>query len=122
MPARAQAGDVLIIPFTWRAADADREEYVQFLHFFNEETGEWWVWDSQPLGARLPTRLWYSGLVETETWRVPLRKSLAPGPYAVFTGLYRVADMERLPAKHADGTPFVDARIPLGTLMVETSE
>ncbi len=119
MPARARAGDALAVPFTWRAAAADGAEYVQFLHFFHEETGEWWVWDAQPLGARLPTRLWYGGLVDTETWKVPLSETLAPGRYAVFTGLYRVADQERLPASHADGTPFVDARLPLGTLTVE---
>lgn len=122
MPARAQAGDALSIPFTWRAAAADSEEYVQFLHFFHEETGEWWVWDSQPLGARLPTRLWYGGLVDTETWKVPISETLAPGRYAVFTGLYRIADQERLPANRADGTPFVDARLPLGTLTVEPAE
>ena len=122
MPARARAGDTLSIPFTWRAAEADGAEYVRFLHFFHEETGEWWVWDAQPLGARFPTRLWYEGLVETETWTVPLSQSLAPGSYAVYTGLYRVADQERLPASRADGRPFVDARLPLGTLTVERAE
>lgn len=122
MPARAQAGGEISIPFTWRAAEADGEEYVQFMHFFHEDTGEWWVWDSQPLGARLPTRLWYGGLVETETWQVPLSETLKPGRYAVFTGLYRVADLERLPAKRADGRPFVDARLPLGVLTVETAD
>lgn len=122
MPAQAQAGDAVSIPFTWRATAADPEEYVQFLHFFHEETGEWWVWDAPPLGARLPTRLWYGGLVDTETWQVPLSETLAPGRYAVFTGLYRVADQERLAANRADGRPFVDARLPLGTLTVEPAE
>ena len=123
MPARARAGDALSIPFTWSAAAAaDPEEYVQFLHFFHEATGEWWVWDAQPLGARLPTRLWYEGMVETENWRVPLSETLAPGRYAVFTGLYRAADQERLPAKGVDGAPFVDARLPLGTLTIDPAE
>jgi len=47
-------------------AESDgREEYVQFLHLGHEESGEWQVYDQQPLGARLPTRLWYSGLVDS---------------------------------------------------------
>ena len=92
---------------------------MQFLHFVNEENGTLWNHDQQPLGSRLPTRLWYRGLADTETWQVPVPADLEPGKYRVFTGLYRAGDQQRVPAVDADGTPFVDARVPLGVLTIE---
>ena len=68
----------------------------------------------------MPTRLWYSGMVDMGTWAAPLPADLAPGNYAVYTGLYRQSDTERLPVASADGTLFADARVPLGTMNTET--
>jgi len=92
---------------------------VQFLHLRHEDSGAWWGYDQQPLGARLPSRLWYDGLFDSETWEIPVPAELAPGVYAVYTGLYRSSDQERLPATDADGRPFVNGRIPLGRLSLE---
>ena len=119
LPERARAGETLAISFKWRAENEVAEDYVQFLHFGNQETGEWWVYDNPPLGARLPTRLWYSGLADAETWEIPLPADLAPGQYVVFTGLYRASDLERLEASYAAGGQFLDARVPLGSLTIE---
>ena len=119
MPERARAGEILQIPFAWRTDKDGHEDYVQFLHFGHEDSGDWWVYDQQPLGPRLPTRLWYSGLADSEIREVRLPADLMPGQYTVFTGLYRASDQERLPASDADGTPVVDARVPLGLLTVE---
>ena len=119
MPASAQAGETLAIPIAWRTEIDGREDFVQFLHFGHEESGAWWVHDQQPLGPRLPTRLWYRGLADSEIWQVPLAADLAAGRYTVFTGLYRAGDQARLPATDAEGTSFVDARVPLGVLTIE---
>jgi len=119
LPERARSAETLAISFNWRAENEVTEDYVQFLHFGNEETGEWWVYDQQPLGARLPTRLWYSGLADSETWEISLPADLAPGRYEVFTGLYRQTDLQRLPARDVEGNPFTDARIPLGSVTIE---
>ena len=119
MPERAQAGETLSIPISWRSDVPGYEDYMQFLHFGFEESGTWWVYDQQPLGPRLPTRLWYSGLADSEIWQVPLPADLAPGRYTVFTGLYSTADQERVSASDADGTPWLDARVPLGGLTIE---
>ena len=118
IPARAQPGETLTIPFTWHSSSDGSDDLVQFLHFGHEASGAWWVYDQQPLGPRLPTRLWYNGLVDTETWNVPLPADLAPGRYAIFTGLYRQSDLERVPASDTDGMPFLDARVPLGSLTI----
>ena len=119
LPASASAGTSLPITFRWRADSASREDYGQFLHMQHIESGEWVVYNQPPLGARLPTRLWYSGLDDSETWQLPLPAELAPGGYALSTGLYRVSDKERLPARDAQGAPFTDARIPLGIVHVQ---
>lgn len=119
LPERARVGETVPMSFTWRADKDGLEDTVQFLHFDHEESGAWWGHDQQPLGPRLPTRLWYSGLADTETWTVALPADLAPGRYLVYTGLYRASDQTRLPASDGEGAPFVDARVPLAALMVE---
>ena len=99
MPLRAQPGENLSIEFAWHASKnpTTTTSYNSCISA-TRSSGNWWVYDQQPLGARLPTRLWYSGLADSETWQVPLPADLAPGRYAVYTGLYRQADLERLPA------------------------
>ncbi len=135
LPERAQPGESLSISFAWRSKVQSREDHVQYLHLGYVsppregesveggaelvESDEWFVYDQQPLGPRLPARLWYSGLADSETWRVPLPADLAPGQYNVFTGIYRARDGGRVPASDAAGAPFVDARVPLGRLIVE---
>lgn len=122
LPDQAMSGEALPIQFTWTAANDGAEDYIQFLHFGHQASGEWWVYDQQPLGARLPTRFWYAGLSDSETWQVPLPADLEPGAYQVFTGLYHHRDRERLKAKDASGAPIVDARAPLGDLIIEPRE
>ena len=119
LPEYARAGETLTIPFAWRSEEQGREDYIQFLHLGHQESGTWWVYDQQPLGPRLPTRLWYQGLADSEIWQVPLPSDLAPGRYTVFTGLYRTRDQQRVPVSDADGTPLLDARVPLGILTIE---
>ncbi len=119
LPESARPGTALSASFTWRANAAGGEDLVQFLHLGHIDSGEWQVFDRQPLGPRLPTRLWYKGLTESETWEAPLPPDVATGQYRVFTGLYRLSDKERIPVSDVNGAPFVDARVPLGSLMIE---
>lgn len=118
LPEFAQAGQTLDVTIWWRSDKGETEDLAQFLHFARAGSGEWWGYDQQPLGPRLPTRLWYRGLADSETWSVPLPPDLAPGRYQVFTGLYRLTDQRRVPASDADGAPFVDARAPLGAITI----
>ena len=119
LPAKAILGDTLSISFSWRAESDGLEDYTQLLHFVHDEHGDQWGYDQQPLGARLPTRLWYRGLVDTEIWQVPIPAYLAPGTYKVFTGLYRALDLARLPARDNEGSSFSDAQVPLGIMTIE---
>ena len=120
LPARAMPGDRLAIPITWRS-DADASgDYTQFLHFVHAQTGAQWGYDQRPLGARLPTRLWYAGLQDSEVWRFTLPAELAPGQYDVLAGLYDASTLQRLPARDAAGQPLLHARAPLGSLRIES--
>ncbi len=119
LPDRVIAGDPLPIAFAWRANQEGDEDLIQFLHLGHSETGQWWVYDQPPLGSRLPTRLWYPGLADSETWQVPIPADLAPGRYAAFTGLYRASDQERVPVRDAAGTPWLDNRVALGSIIIE---
>lgn len=118
LPTEARAGETLAIPFTWQADAAGDEDWAQFLHFVPEETGTLWNHDQPPLGARLPTRLWYEGLRDTEAWQFTLPADMAPGRYALYTGLYRLSDLSRLPVTDADGRALPDARVPLGYITI----
>ena len=118
-PDRAARGSIQAFTFAWRAEETGAEDYTQFLHFANEETGAQWGHDQPPLGARLPTRLWYSGMSDRETWSLPIPADLAPGKYAVSTGLYRASDLQRVPARKPDGEPYMNARVPLGSLIIQ---
>ena len=118
LPATARIGNTLSLTFTWGSDAREHEEYVQYLHVGHVESGEWWILDRQPLGARLPTRLWYSGLVDSETWEIPIPADRERGEYHVFTGLYRTRDRERLPARDVASAPFLDARVPLGAIII----
>lgn len=119
VPASASPAESLNLAMTWRADAAGEQDYTQFLHLVHEENGALWAFDQQPLGARLPTRLWYSGLADTEIWRIPLPEDLTPGRYEVWTGLYRADDQARLGASDAAGAPYPHARVPLGAIIIE---
>ncbi len=121
LPSRAQAGQELPVTFTWRADEAVADELIQFLHLGHEDSGEWFVYDQHPLDARLPTRLWYDGLSDSETWQAPLPTDLAPGRYAIFTGLYNARDKQRVAARDARGQPYLDARVPIGRIIVQAA-
>ncbi len=119
LPERARAGETMPLTLRWRSDGGGHEDFAQFLHFVHQDTGEWWGYDQQPLGPRLPTRLWYSGLADSETWQAPLPDDLPAGRYAVYTGLYRTRDLMRIPATDGQGQRFPDSRIELGLILIE---
>ena len=115
----AKPAETLSLEFSWRSIAEGSEDIMQFLHLRHEESGKWQVYDREPLGPRLPTRLWYTGLSDSETWQLPLPAELAPGSYTLSTGLYRSRDQERISAASAEGVAFPDARVPIGSLHID---
>ena len=121
LPGRARPGGLLDITMAWRSHTDGAADYIQFLHLIHEERNEWWGYDQPPLGQRLPTRLWYDGLADSEQWQVPLPADLSTGNYTVFSGLYLASDAERITATDENGAPFLDAYIPIGSLYIESA-
>ena len=121
LPAAA-AGATLDIAFHWRASEDSRQDYTQFLHFAHADSGNYWGFDQMPLGPRLPTRLWYAGMADSQTWQVALPVDLAPGRYTVYSGLYRQDNLQRLQVSDARGNPFQDMRFPIGSLMINARD
>ena len=121
LPKGAKPGETLSIDFAWRSDSNDHPDYVQFLNFVDQENGDQWGFDQQPLGTRLPTRLWYSGLADSETWKVPLPADMAPGIYEVFTGLQQLGEKARLPVSAVHGGAIVDSRVLLGVIKIARS-
>ncbi len=116
--ASAGEGEAVEVTFTWRADEPGSENLAQFLHFVTSDGDAFWNHDQQPLGDRLPTRLWYDGLADSETWTVSLPEDLPAGDYQVLTGLYGLEDQTRLIARDALGNPFTDSAVPLGNLLI----
>ena len=119
LPTAAAPGATLPITLSWRSKADGAEDHAQFLHLGHVETGDYFVYDQRPLGDRLPTRLWYSGLADSETWSVPLPADLAPGEYRVSSGLYRVSDgRARAGHRRRGGSLWLDNRVALGGLTI----
>ena len=118
VPVETHLGEGFQATFSWHAAHDATEDLSQFLQFYHEESSTYWNYDQPPLGMRLPTRLWYAGLTDQETWQFRLPTDLPPGHYQLYTGLYRNRDTERLTVYDDDGNPFQDALIPLGAIQI----
>ena len=119
IPQQAYVGKTLNVSFTWSTANDGDEDWTQFLHFVHEESDYFWNHDQPPLGARLPTRLWYAGLVDQETWQFTLPADLPAGRYQLYTGLYRISDLARMTVYDEFGESLPDARLSLGFIEIQ---
>ena len=118
LPAEAYAGEPINAIFTWFIANDATKDWSQFLHFVHEESSTFWNHDQPPLGTRLPTRLWYAGLTDHETWQFTLPADLPLGRYQLYTGLYRLSDMTRMTGYDELGVPLPVGRLPLGYIQI----
>ena len=119
IPERIRAGQSMNVEFHWSTDSDGKGDWTQFLHFVPQDGGSLWNVDQYPLGMRLPTRLWYAGMQSGERWNFTVPPDLAAGIYKVYTGLYRLADLQRLEVILADGRLPADRSIPLGSITIE---
>ena len=64
MPERAKPGQSLTFGFTWHSNAQGQDDYAQFLHFVNEESGSWWNFRPATSGsatADTPVVQWLGG-------------------------------------------------------------
>jgi hypothetical protein len=87
----------LTLTTQWQAlADID-EDYLLFVHVFDEQGNRVAQVDVPPGGPRAPTERWRKGHYITWYHPVPIGESLTPGTYWLSLGLYEPASARRLP-------------------------
>ncbi len=105
-PHTVQAGESLRVRLYWQALAPMQEDYSVYLHL----TG----WEGERLGQRdsylgmgtYPTSAWPVGQIVQDTYLLPVKKApAAPVAAELDVGVYRLADMARLPVFDGKGRP-----------------
>ena len=106
----------LNLAFGWETQASITQDFIQFLHIFDEDGN--WVFghDQPPLTDQFPTSDWPAGLSTRADWQLDLPRDLPPGDYHLRTGLYDALTRDRLPVTGSDGQPLQDYIIDLGTI------
>jgi 4-amino-4-deoxy-L-arabinose transferase-like glycosyltransferase len=93
-------GQSMRLTFYWQATAPMPHNYTVFVHLRQPGGGNVAQADRRPLGSVFPTTLWPVGETIRETGELTLPADLPPGPYELWTGLYRLDTLERLPVQN----------------------
>ena len=119
LPESAASGGVLPLDFWWETERRVERELNQYVHLFDQVGTFAFGYDQAPFGGEsFPTTDWPAKMRERAHWDVPLPADLAPGVYEVYTGLYTLDDVVRLPVADAEGQPIPDFSIHLGAIRI----
>jgi hypothetical protein len=98
------------------------EDYTGFVHLVAPGKGDVAQDDHPPLDGGFPTRLWSSGMIVSDIYRLELPQDLETGTYELRAGFYRPESGQRLPAVSPQtGERWHDDLVLVGTVAV-TSE
>ncbi len=111
-----QPGQTITARLFWQSQQQTAVDYTAFVHVVAPDGSAVVQVDRQPLDGFMPTSTWLPGQVISDDFALSLPEGAAPGEYTVYTGLYDLATMERLPVT-IDGRPAGDA-VPVATLTV----
>jgi hypothetical protein len=87
----------LSITFFWQPQTPLPANYTTFLHLRNSENAIVAQRDSQPLNGAYPTSQWQPGETIIDPITLPLPENLPAGTYSLYTGMYQLDTLERLP-------------------------
>jgi hypothetical protein len=127
---KAQPGDVVTVTLQWEALDRVMEDYTGFVHLVDLAGNDVGQDDHPPLNGLYPTRLWTTGTVVWDPYRLDLPLALAEGAHELWGGLYHPESGQRLPAiagqRHRIGSPqpgerWKDDLVYLGTLTITSA-
>ena len=91
----------------WQTDAALNPDYQVFVHVVSAQGAAVAQQDAAPAENRYPTSAWLAHTVIEDRHRLPL--DLPPGEYRVYVGLYRLADLTRLPVTPASEIVANDA-------------
>ncbi len=111
LPTQVKAGESFDMVLTWKATGVPPAGWKVFAHFENSKGGRF-TGDHGPVR---PFTWWKDGQYIRYTHKVNLRKSLKPGTYKLWFGIYKKQD--RMPAS-APSLEIVDNRVMLKSIEV----
>ena len=94
-------GQELPLTLYWRAQQPIGEDYQVFVHLLDENGTLVAGYDKAPQDGWWPTSLWEPGQTFDDSYPLALPATLPPGSYELRAGLYRLADLWRLPLTSA---------------------
>ncbi|HET7378145.1 MAG TPA: hypothetical protein VFK30_15640, partial [Anaerolineae bacterium] len=119
VPDQIRAGENLSIKLYWQALSTITESYTVFVHVQDTQGHTVAQADGQPVNADYPTDWWSGGEMIEDEHQIALPSKLPASQYRIAIGLYRLADLSRLPVTDATGQLQPDDQIILpGPLQV----
>jgi hypothetical protein len=90
-------GETLELTLYWEAVARPRRDYTVFNHVTGADGIVWGQQDSPPGGGRPPTSRWRPGEAVADRHEIAIKPDAPPGTYHLYTGLYELETLERLP-------------------------
>ena len=111
-PARASAGDKVVVKLRWRSAAAMQQAYKIFVHVL-DPSGEHVLAqrDAEPQDGKAPTPGWVVGEVVDDEYAITLPAGLAAGDYPVEIGVYDPRSGDRLKLATDDNRLVLSTRL-----------
>ncbi len=102
-PASVAPGGSVVITIVWLALAPSPDDYTVFIHARDAANATVGQADGQPAAGTVPTTAWKPGDLLWDRHTISLPPTAKAGPYRVVVGLYRHADLKRLPAQLSTG-------------------
>lgn len=122
IPETSTVGDSVAARFWWSAERDIESNLTQFIHAFNIETEELFVFDQLPFAGRFPTSDWIADMHELDEWIFQLPPDMPAATYRIHTGLYNSFTGERMAVTDSNGQPVQDNSIVLGEWVINEVE
>ena len=114
-----QPGGQLTVNLQWQALAPIPDNYTLFLQVLDASDQIAGQVDSWPVQGTFPTGQWPPGALVNDSYTIPLKPDLTPGPYRLIIGWYLLATLQRLPLLNPDGLPTADSLTLPGLVVQE---
>ena len=114
---RITAGQPIDMTLYWTSDRRPTQDYTVFVHLRRPDGTNLVQIDRQPLDGAWPTSAWEPGQPVTDRYRLTVPEGTPPGRYTLWAGMYRLADLVRLPLSGA-GSQAQDNALFLGDVVV----
>ena len=107
----------MAITLYWQVQDSMPQDYTTFIHILDEEGQIVAQDDSQPTDGVYPTSIWDKGEIVADRKEINLPGEALDEELRVFTGVYLLETLERLPVWDTGGQRQPGDQWPLELLM-----